>query len=356
MLVRGWADSSRPLALPCHFCVRLGRRRANRRRWSLHELVLGASRSIDRHEIAVLVLICGLLLFAVVTAILLLRTRARAARLEDVVARRDRRAARRSRPRQRAAAVRAAGDGGLAGRLRRAEHRGRSGGRRRLRAASRARLRQLARCRQGARRWSTRSRRCARRGEAFRMAFTTLAGRPIEAQGRAIAGRAVLRLKDASGVKRELLDLAGRHESLLSEVASLRALIEQLPSPVWTRDAAGRLTFVNAAYARAVEARDAADAVERHLELLDSAARESHRAGARAPAAPMPAGFPPSSPARGAVSTCSISAPRPAAPASASTLPKRKRCAARSPAWSMRIAARSISSRPASPCSTPISG
>ena len=107
------------------------------------------------------------------------------------------------------------------------------------------------------------------------MAFTTLAGRPIEAQGRAIAGRAVLRLKDASGVKRELLDLAGRHETLLSEVASLRALIEKLPSPVWTRDAAGRLTFVNAAYARAVEARDAADAVERNLELLDSAAREN---------------------------------------------------------------------------------
>jgi signal transduction histidine kinase len=107
------------------------------------------------------------------------------------------------------------------------------------------------------------------------MAFTTLAGRPIEAQGRAIAGRAVLRLKDASGIKRELLALAGRHEKLLNEVASLRALIEQLPSPVWTREATGRLTFVNAAYARAVEAQDAADAIERNLELLDSAARES---------------------------------------------------------------------------------
>ena len=85
----------------------------------------------------------------------------------------------------------------------------------------------------------------------------------------------MLRLKDASGIKRELLALAGRHEKLLNEVASLRALIEQLPSPVWTRDATGRLTFVNAAYARAVEAQDAADAIERNLELLDSAARDS---------------------------------------------------------------------------------
>jgi signal transduction histidine kinase len=112
------------------------------------------------------------------------------------------------------------------------------------------------------------------RGEAFAMTFTTLSGQPIEAQGRAIGGRAVLRLKDASGIKRELVELVGRYEKLSAEAGSLRALIEALPSPVWTRDAMGRLTFVNAAYARAVEAKDAADAVERHLELLDSAAQD----------------------------------------------------------------------------------
>src|SRR5581483_10793762 len=42
------------------------------------------------------------------------------------------------------------------------------------------------------------------RGEGFSMTLTTLAGHPIEAQGRAIGDRAVLRLKDASGVKRDL--------------------------------------------------------------------------------------------------------------------------------------------------------
>ena len=193
------------------------------------------------------------------------------------------------------------------------------------------------------------------RGEAFSMSFTTLAGRPIEAQGRAIAGRAVLRLKDASGLKRDLLDLVERHEALLSEAASLRALIEKLPSPVWTRDAAGRLTFVNAAYARAVEALNAADAVDRRLELLDSAARENI-ARARTPAEPMPAGCRRSSPERGAASTCSTFAPRPAAPGSASMPRKPKPCAARSPAWSMRTAARSIRFPPALPCSTPITG
>jgi signal transduction histidine kinase len=113
------------------------------------------------------------------------------------------------------------------------------------------------------------------RGEAFSMALTTLTGRQIEAQGRAIGGRAVLRLKDASGVKRELVELVTRYEQLASEVAPLRALIESLPSPVWTRDAAGQLTFVNSAYARAVDAKSSTEAIDRRLELLDSGARET---------------------------------------------------------------------------------
>src|SRR5207244_2082579 len=50
-------------------------------------------------------------------------------------------------------------------------------------------------------------------------------------------------------------------------------LIEALPSPIWARDEAGKLVFVNAAYARAVEAKDGTDAAERGIELFDRAAR-----------------------------------------------------------------------------------
>jgi signal transduction histidine kinase len=114
-----------------------------------------------------------------------------------------------------------------------------------------------------------------RHGGAFAMTLTTRQGRPIEALGRVIAGRAVLRLKDAGAVRRELAQLAQRHEKMLTELASLRTLVETLPSPAWTRDAVGRLTFVNSAYAHAVEAPDAAYAVERNLELFDSTARET---------------------------------------------------------------------------------
>jgi signal transduction histidine kinase len=110
-------------------------------------------------------------------------------------------------------------------------------------------------------------------GRGFVMTLTTTAGRPIEAQGRAVGGRAVLRLRDVSGIERELIDLAERHDRLLSDVETLKALLDSLPEPVWARDAEGKLVFVNSAYARAVEAKDSTDAVERELELLDRGAR-----------------------------------------------------------------------------------
>jgi signal transduction histidine kinase len=111
------------------------------------------------------------------------------------------------------------------------------------------------------------------RGEGFAMTLTTLAGHSIEASGRAIGGRAVLRLRDITGIRRELNELAGRHAALTAEVESLRALVDALPAPAWTRDAAGKLAFVNAAYARAVES-DVVDTVAHGLEFLDRAARD----------------------------------------------------------------------------------
>ncbi|HET9903690.1 MAG TPA: ATP-binding protein [Xanthobacteraceae bacterium] len=112
------------------------------------------------------------------------------------------------------------------------------------------------------------------RGEAFSMPLTTLGGHHLEAEGKAIGGRAVLRLRDVSGARRALNELAAAHRKLLAEIEPFRRLIETLPAPVWARAADGRLRWVNAAYAVAVEAADAADAVARQLELLERPARE----------------------------------------------------------------------------------
>ena len=111
------------------------------------------------------------------------------------------------------------------------------------------------------------------RGVSFAMTVTTQEGRVIEADGQVVGGRAILRLREVTGIKYELAELSARHQKQSDDTVALRALIEALPSPVWARDDAGQLVYVNQAYARAVEAKDGAEAVERGVELFDRAAR-----------------------------------------------------------------------------------
>jgi signal transduction histidine kinase len=111
-------------------------------------------------------------------------------------------------------------------------------------------------------------------GKAFALSLATLQQRHVGVEGRAIGGRAVLRIRDLTGTKSELAALAADHQQLRRDIDTIGRLLETLPAPVWARDATGRLTWVNAAYARAVEARNGADAVARNLELLDSPARD----------------------------------------------------------------------------------
>jgi signal transduction histidine kinase len=113
------------------------------------------------------------------------------------------------------------------------------------------------------------------RGEGFRMALTTLGGRHLEAQGRAVCGRAVLRIRDVTAERLELMQLRERHARAMLETDALRAMLDALPSPVWMRDSHGALAWVNGAYAKAVEAADARDAVARGLELLEKPTREA---------------------------------------------------------------------------------
>jgi signal transduction histidine kinase len=111
------------------------------------------------------------------------------------------------------------------------------------------------------------------RGVSFAMTVTTLAGHTIEAEGHVVGGRAILRLREVSGLKYELAELVQRHQKQIDDFAAMRALIETMPAPVWARDDAGKLVFVNQAYVRAVEAKDSNEAVADGIELFDRAAR-----------------------------------------------------------------------------------
>jgi signal transduction histidine kinase len=229
---------------------------------------------LNQHDIAALALTLGILLFAVVTAVLLVRTRSRTA-LSEVAARREIIALKAEVDRTHALLLAepqvivawAAGDNKpeIFGDTTMitpisAPHRVLAFGTWLEPAQARAMERLVDALRD--------------EGESFATAVVTLSGRPLEAEGRAIGGRAVMRLRDVSGVRREFADLSIRHAKLLGEVDSLRTLIEALPSPIWARDEHGALSFVNHAYARAVEAKSPADAVARGLELLDQPIRE----------------------------------------------------------------------------------
>jgi signal transduction histidine kinase/PAS domain-containing protein len=129
------------------------------------------------------------------------------------------------------------------------------------------------------------------RGTPFTVELTTQSGTFVEACGRTGGGRPFVRFRDLTAERVEFARARETIEALRDERDTLRGLIDVLPMPAWTRDAAGRLSGANAAYARAVEAGDPASAVVLGAELLDRAGREgleSRRVGRLAIAERLP--------------------------------------------------------------------
>ena len=106
------------------------------------------------------------------------------------------------------------------------------------------------------------------------MTIAAASGRLVEAHGRTVGSSAVVRFRDLSGDRLARAEIEARYGLLLAEVEAMRAMLAAAPMPVWIRDARGRLAWVNAAYAAAVEANDPAGAITRGLELLDSPSRQ----------------------------------------------------------------------------------
>ncbi|MHB8883759.1 MAG: sensor histidine kinase [Methylovirgula sp.] len=113
------------------------------------------------------------------------------------------------------------------------------------------------------------------KGEGFRFALESLGGRRLEIEGRAVSGRAVMRIRDVSGDRLEAVRLRERLVSTIAELDALRGLLNAVDSPAWLRDHESKLTWVNAAYVRAVEAADPTDAILHGTELLERSTREA---------------------------------------------------------------------------------
>ncbi len=111
-------------------------------------------------------------------------------------------------------------------------------------------------------------------GRPFSQLLKTIAGGYVEADGRATGGRAILRLREVTGRKRDLSRILDQYRVLARSTQSGRALLDALPMPVWFRRDDGRIEWVNEAYVRAVEAGAEREVIDRQIELLETRQRQ----------------------------------------------------------------------------------
>lgn len=106
------------------------------------------------------------------------------------------------------------------------------------------------------------------RGARFSLHVQSHDGRTFEAEGRPAGALAVLWLRDVTGERAEVSRLMERLRQAEAARARFEEHVMTAPFPAWRRNDEGRLTWVNDAYARAVDAASPEDAIVRGLELL----------------------------------------------------------------------------------------
>lgn len=114
-------------------------------------------------------------------------------------------------------------------------------------------------------------------GYSFSTTLRTLRGERVEIEGRPVAGRAIMVIRLLRGEGLQIAKLQDERRALDRMFSQMRGMLDAIPQPAWLRDAAGRLLWINAAYARAVDARNDTEVLERQVELLDSADRAAIR-------------------------------------------------------------------------------
>ncbi len=116
--------------------------------------------------------------------------------------------------------------------------------------------------------------RLRQRGEGFQLSADGADGKRLEIEGRAVAGRAVMRIREVSGDRLERIRAEEQYGRLAGEMAALQAVLDAVPHQIWLRYADGRLAWVNKAYAEAVECRHPNEVIGKGLELIDRPLRE----------------------------------------------------------------------------------
>ncbi len=104
-------------------------------------------------------------------------------------------------------------------------------------------------------------------GDSFAISVQTADGRAFDFEGRPAADQAVVWVRDASIEQNELARLRQTVAQVESRKNMLEQLVGRLPFPIWHRDKDLNLDYANEAFARAVDADSATDAVAKQATL-----------------------------------------------------------------------------------------
>ena len=110
--------------------------------------------------------------------------------------------------------------------------------------------------------------------KAFDLVIETQAGMPLEVHGRKSAAHVLVRFISLSETFRSQARLKLENQRLGANHDTMLGLLDALKMPAWLRAADGRLQWVNRAYADAVEAESASAAIREAKEFLGGQARE----------------------------------------------------------------------------------
>lgn len=99
----------------------------------------------------------------------------------------------------------------------------------------------------------------------------------LETQGRVSGAYAFVRIRELGSEREEYARVKTEHEELIGQFRTIEHLFEKLPMPIWLRNAAGKLSWINKAYADALELSEPSQAIGTDWNLFDQEQREKIR-------------------------------------------------------------------------------
>ena len=99
----------------------------------------------------------------------------------------------------------------------------------------------------------------------------------FEAQGRVSGAYAFVRIRELGSEREEYARIKTEHQELIGQFKTIEHLFEKLPMPIWLSNAAGKLSWINKAYADALELSEPSQAIGTDWNLFDQEQRDKIR-------------------------------------------------------------------------------